>query len=165
MRVTDDSAKLKDADQAAEGAKLSASEIVACQTTVHDAVILSMKLKIRINELARELEVKPNKILELLPELGVQEKKTHSSSIDEDVAMAIKRRFAAGIPVRMRTTTSTTGTNEAARLSRWKSRQPMKIVTSPESVQRAAPSTAATPEAEPPAAPPAAAHHEDGGCR
>ena len=27
--------------------------------------------KIRINELARELEVKPNVILELLPELGV----------------------------------------------------------------------------------------------
>jgi translation initiation factor IF-2 len=52
-----------------------------------------MKLKIRINELARELEVKPNKILELLPELGVQEKKTHSSSIDEDVALEIKKRF------------------------------------------------------------------------
>ena len=53
---------------------------------------LSMK-KIRINELARELEVKPNKILELLPDLGVQEKKTHSSSIDEDVAIQIKQRF------------------------------------------------------------------------
>lgn len=49
--------------------------------------------KIRINELARELEVKPNKILELLPELGVQEKKTHSSSIDEDVAINIKQRL------------------------------------------------------------------------
>ena len=34
--------------------------------------------KIRINELARELEVKPNVILELLPELGVMDKKTHS---------------------------------------------------------------------------------------
>ena len=42
--------------------------------------------KIRINELARELEVKPGVIIDLLPELGVQEKKTHSSSIDEDVA-------------------------------------------------------------------------------
>ena len=38
--------------------------------------------KIRINELARELEVKPNRILELLPEFGVEEKKTHSSSIE-----------------------------------------------------------------------------------
>ena len=43
-------------------------------------------VKIRINELARELEVKPNVILDMLPELGVTEKKTHSSSIDEDVA-------------------------------------------------------------------------------
>ena len=41
--------------------------------------------KIRINELARELEVKAHEILERLPELGVTEKKTHSSSIDEDV--------------------------------------------------------------------------------
>ena len=60
-----------------------------------DAVYLSMKLKIRINELARELEVKPNIILDLLPELGVEEKKTHSSSIDEDVALAIKHKLAA----------------------------------------------------------------------
>ena len=44
-------------------------------------------VKIRINELARELEVKPNVILDMLPELGVTEKKTHSSSVDEPVAM------------------------------------------------------------------------------
>src|SRR5215472_10637357 len=49
--------------------------------------------KIRINELARELEVKPNVILDLLPELGVQEKKTHSSSLDDDVALAVRRRL------------------------------------------------------------------------
>ncbi|MEN6603365.1 MAG: translation initiation factor IF-2 [Bryobacteraceae bacterium] len=49
--------------------------------------------KTRINELARELEVKPNKILELLPEFGVTEKKTHSSSIDDDVADQIRRRL------------------------------------------------------------------------
>ena len=53
-----------------------------------------MKKKVRINELARELEVKPNKILEMLPELGVEEKKTHSSSIDEDVAIIVKQRLA-----------------------------------------------------------------------
>src|SRR3981189_3440397 len=56
--------------------------------------LLNMKKKVRINELARELEVKPNRILELLPELGVQEKKTHSSSIDEDVAVVVKQRLA-----------------------------------------------------------------------
>ena len=50
--------------------------------------------KIRINELARELEVKPNAIIELLPELGVNEKKTHSSSIEVDVSLVIRTRLA-----------------------------------------------------------------------
>jgi len=49
--------------------------------------------KIRINELARELEVKPGAILDLLPELGVAEKKTHSSSVDEDVAVLLRKRL------------------------------------------------------------------------
>ncbi len=49
--------------------------------------------KIRINELARELEVKPGVIIDMLPELGVQEKKTHSSSVDEDVALELRRRL------------------------------------------------------------------------
>ncbi len=49
--------------------------------------------KIRINELARELEVKPNRILDLLPELGVVDKKTHSSSLDEDIADLVRRRL------------------------------------------------------------------------
>ena len=52
--------------------------------------------KIRINELARELEVKPNVILDLLPELGVPDKKTHSSSLDDDVALEVRRRVAGG---------------------------------------------------------------------
>ncbi|HEY1240957.1 MAG TPA: translation initiation factor IF-2 [Bryobacteraceae bacterium] len=49
--------------------------------------------KIRINELARELEVKAHEILERLPELGVTEKKTHSSSIDEDVAIRLRALY------------------------------------------------------------------------
>ncbi|HTM48112.1 MAG TPA: translation initiation factor IF-2 N-terminal domain-containing protein, partial [Bryobacteraceae bacterium] len=49
--------------------------------------------KIRINVLARELEVKSHLILELLPDLGVTEKLTHSSSIDEDVADKLRVRF------------------------------------------------------------------------
>src|SRR5579875_778061 len=49
--------------------------------------------KIRINELARELEVKPGVIIDMLPELGVQEKKTHSSSVDEDVAIILRQRL------------------------------------------------------------------------
>ncbi len=54
--------------------------------------------KIRINELARELEVKAHEILDRLPELGVTEKKTHSSSIDEDVAIRIKRLYGQDVP-------------------------------------------------------------------
>ncbi|HUA85327.1 MAG TPA: translation initiation factor IF-2 [Bryobacteraceae bacterium] len=53
--------------------------------------------KIRINELARELEVKPNVILELLPELGVSDKKTHSSSLDDDVALEVRRRLGGAL--------------------------------------------------------------------
>jgi translation initiation factor IF-2 len=56
--------------------------------------------KIRINELARELEVKPGVILDMLPDLGVQEKKTHSSSVDEDVALELRRRLVAEGSVR-----------------------------------------------------------------
>ena len=52
--------------------------------------------KIRINEIARELEVKPHRILEVLPELGVMDKKTHSSSIDDDVALKLRRYFGTG---------------------------------------------------------------------
>ncbi len=54
--------------------------------------------KIRINELARELEVKAHEILDRLPELGVVEKKTHSSSIDEDVAIRLRRLYGQDVP-------------------------------------------------------------------
>ncbi|HEY1338621.1 MAG TPA: translation initiation factor IF-2 N-terminal domain-containing protein, partial [Bryobacteraceae bacterium] len=54
--------------------------------------------KIRINELARELEVKAHEILDRLPELGVTEKKTHSSSIDEDVAIKLRRLYGHDVP-------------------------------------------------------------------
>src|ERR1700690_1002824 len=54
--------------------------------------------KIRINELARGLEVKAPEILDRLPELGVAEKKTHSSSIDEDVAIKLRRLYGFDVP-------------------------------------------------------------------
>src|SRR5690349_13804377 len=49
--------------------------------------------KIRINELARQLEVPSHEILDMLPELGVTEKKTHSSSIDESTAVLVRQRL------------------------------------------------------------------------
>ncbi|MCZ2154215.1 MAG: translation initiation factor IF-2 [Bryobacterales bacterium] len=51
--------------------------------------------KMRINELARELEVKPGVILELLPTLGVHGKTTHSHTIDAEVADMVRKRLAA----------------------------------------------------------------------
>lgn len=48
-------------------------------------------MKIRINDLARELEIKSREILEVLPKVGVTEKKTHSSSIEEDEAERVRR--------------------------------------------------------------------------
>ncbi|MDQ2899122.1 MAG: translation initiation factor IF-2 [Acidobacteriota bacterium] len=52
--------------------------------------------KIRINELARVLEIKANLILDKLPDFGVTEKKTHSSSVDEDVAEKLRVYFENG---------------------------------------------------------------------
>src|SRR2546429_9351325 len=49
--------------------------------------------QVRINELARELEVKAKAIIDLLPGFGVTEKKTHSSSIPEDVAEKVRKRI------------------------------------------------------------------------
>jgi len=51
-------------------------------------------MKIRINDLARELEVKSREILDALPKVGVTEKKTHSSSIEADEAERLKKYFA-----------------------------------------------------------------------
>src|ERR1700744_3995375 len=51
--------------------------------------------QIRINELARELEIKAKVLIEYLPEIGVTEKKTHSSSLDVDHAELVRRHFQA----------------------------------------------------------------------
>ena len=46
--------------------------------------------RIRINELAREMEVKAEVVLGVLPEIGVREKKTHSSSVNMETADQIR---------------------------------------------------------------------------
>jgi translation initiation factor IF-2 len=50
--------------------------------------------KVRINDLARELEVKSKAILDVLSQVGVTEKKTHSSSIEADEAERVRKHFA-----------------------------------------------------------------------
>ena len=48
---------------------------------------------IRINDLARELEVKSKVILDALTAVGFTEKKTHSSAVDESVAERVRRHL------------------------------------------------------------------------
>jgi translation initiation factor IF-2 len=50
-------------------------------------------MKIRINDLARELEVKSKQILDVLLKVGVTEKKTHSSSVEVDEAEKVRKYF------------------------------------------------------------------------
>ena len=52
--------------------------------------------KVRINDLARELEVKSRQILDVLSELGLGAGKTHSSSLEEDEAEKVRAQFAHG---------------------------------------------------------------------
>src|ERR1700712_493845 len=52
--------------------------------------------KVRINDLARELEVKSKSILDALTAVGVTEKKTHSSSIEEDEAAKVRGHLTGG---------------------------------------------------------------------
>jgi translation initiation factor IF-2 len=54
--------------------------------------------KIRINDLARELEVKSKAILDVLPVVGVTEKKTHSSSLEDFEAEKVRAHFHATQP-------------------------------------------------------------------
>jgi translation initiation factor IF-2 len=49
--------------------------------------------KVRINDLARELEVKSKAILDVLPLVGVAEKKTHSSSLEEEEAALVRKHL------------------------------------------------------------------------
>jgi len=51
--------------------------------------------KIRINDLARELEVKSKAILDALLAVGITEKKTHSSSLEEHEAEKVRAHFHA----------------------------------------------------------------------
>ncbi len=49
--------------------------------------------KVRINDLAREMEVKSREVLDVLTELGLGEGKTHSSSIEDHEAEKVRGHF------------------------------------------------------------------------
>src|ERR1700757_2106186 len=52
--------------------------------------------KVRISDLAREMEVKSRQILDVLAELGLGEGKTHSSSLEADEAAKVRAQFERG---------------------------------------------------------------------
>ena len=52
--------------------------------------------KVRINDLAREMEVKSRQILDVLAELGLGAGKTHSSSLESDEADKVRAQFEKG---------------------------------------------------------------------
>src|ERR1700721_1572752 len=52
--------------------------------------------KVRINDLARELEVKSKQILDALESMGMAEGKTHSSSIEAHEAERVRGSFERG---------------------------------------------------------------------
>ncbi|HZP22468.1 MAG TPA: translation initiation factor IF-2 [Terriglobales bacterium] len=116
--------------------------------------------KVRINDLARELEVKSREILEVLPKIGITEKKTHSSSIEEDEAERVKKYFAEQSPAPSR------GSRSSAALSdEFKPRIDLSHISKPGDVLKAitqrtapppAPARPTTPPPRPVAAPPSA---------
>jgi translation initiation factor IF-2 len=52
--------------------------------------------KVRINDLAREMEVKSKQVLDILAELGLAAGKTHSSSLEADEAEKVRTHFHRG---------------------------------------------------------------------
>jgi len=68
--------------------------------------------KIRINDLARELEVKSREILDVLTTVGVTEKKTHSSSLEDHEADLVRKHLRGrsdAAPSSARTSRSASG--------------------------------------------------------
>src|SRR4051812_49530277 len=105
--------------------------------------------KIRINELARELEVKAHEILDRLPELGVSEKKTHSSSIDEDVAIKLRRLYGFDVPD-LTPEDRDAEDHEPERLEESPAAEAPEIHAAPEGVQHETPRPAETAKVETP---------------
>jgi translation initiation factor IF-2 len=113
--------------------------------------------QVRINELARELEVKAKAIIDLLAGFGVTEKKTHSSSIPADVAVkvraAIQGQAQAEADAEAKTKAEKEAKDAAAKAAL---RKPAAAPAPPPIAKPAAPATPA-PVAAPPAPAPAAA--------
>ncbi|HEV3306162.1 MAG TPA: translation initiation factor IF-2 [Candidatus Sulfotelmatobacter sp.] len=114
--------------------------------------------KVRINDLARELEVKSRAILDTLPLVGVTEKKTHSSSLEEHEAEKVR------VYIRSAAEGSSSASKSSARSSRGEEEIKTKIdlshISRPGDVLKAITQQkeAVAPPAAPRPAPPPVAH-------
>src|SRR5213594_992986 len=122
--------------------------------------------QVRINELARELEVKAKAIIDLLPGYGVTEKKTHSSSIPADVAEKVRKKIMGAAEEEAQAEAAAKAEKEAkeaaakaARLRPATPVAPPQASVAPAAVKPSAPASPAAPAAKPsaPAAPTATA--------
>ena len=114
-----------------------------------------MQQKVRINDLARELEVKSKVILDLLIKVGVTEKKTHSSSIEVDEAERVRKYYAEhGEPG-----SAPSSRSSRAAVDEFKPKIDLSHISKPGDVLKAITQKAAHPAAppRPAAAPPPAA--------
>src|SRR5579863_9474255 len=112
-----------------------------------------MQHKIRINDLARELEVKSKAILDVLIKVGITEKNTHSSSIEVDEAERVKKYFAEHEPSSSRASRAS-----SASADEFKPKIDLSHISKPGDVLKAITQKAAQPAAPArPATPPPAA--------
>ena len=102
-----------------------------------------MQHKIRINDLARELEVKSKAILDVLIKVGITEKKTHSSSIEVDEAERVKKYFAEHEPSSSRSSRA----SSAASSDEFKPKIDLSHISKPGDVLKAITQKAAQPTA------------------
>ncbi len=110
--------------------------------------------KIRINDLARELEVKSKAILDVLIKVGITEKKTHSSSIEVDEAERVKKYFEEHEPSSSRSSRA----SSASSSDEFKPKIDLSHISKPGDVLKAITQKAAQPAAPARSAtPPAAA--------
>ncbi len=109
--------------------------------------------QVRINELARELEVKAKAIIDLLPGYGVTEKKTHSSSIPVDVAEKVRKNILGQAEAEAAAEASAKADKEAKEAAAKAARMRPVAVPAPVAVAPSVAVKPAVPSAAPVAAP------------
>ncbi|MFI5126642.1 MAG: translation initiation factor IF-2 [Candidatus Acidiferrales bacterium] len=106
--------------------------------------------QIRINELARELEIKAKVLIEYLPDIGISEKKTHSSSLENEQADRVRKHFHD-----LAAAEAAAESEKQAKATAAKARPAARPAASVPTAVTQAPASAAPASAKPAAVPPA----------